>query len=286
MVSHATCLSHRRFVLSLPCFSRHVLFVSSCYPVCLVHTLWIKLDRVCVLLSLCHRFQPSFLQVFSTLVGMGSTTLATRTMWSAAAFLKHVSVEIRSSRSHFRPLFGWTYITDFFTSTERDRLIGIPRIPKADYQELFVPEIAARKSSRRSSHQCSARCRQSMFSHSCQQTLLCSIANPAQSPPYSTFHLTARAPSRNSCHAHFCTLFVVSGSNVKSSTFCCPCTVTCARWQRPKLHFEILSTAYSVSTVALHQLARCRAISIVDGSWSHFISALTSPSLSTLFSIP
>ena len=37
LVSHTTCRPHRKFVLSSPCFSRHVLFLISCYQVCLYH---------------------------------------------------------------------------------------------------------------------------------------------------------------------------------------------------------------------------------------------------------
>ena len=41
---------------------------------------------------------------FFTLIGMGSKTLTTRTMQESAVSLKNVSVEMRPSRCHFRPL--------------------------------------------------------------------------------------------------------------------------------------------------------------------------------------
>ena len=97
---------------------------------------------------------------FSTLIGIGSATLTTRTMWSSAVCLKNVSAEICSSRSHFRPFFCWTCNNELFTGTAKDRSVSIPRITNAGSQERSVPGIAARKSSHHSPHQCSAWCQQ------------------------------------------------------------------------------------------------------------------------------
>ena len=43
--------------------------------------------------------------------------------------------------------------------------------------------------------------------------------------------------------------------------------------------------ALSVSAVVLHRLASTRAMAMVDGSWSFYISSLSKPSLSVQFSI-
>ena len=78
----------------------------------------------------------------STLIGMVSTTLSTKTMQSSAVSLKNASVEMRSSGSRFRPIFWFTCVDDFVTGTVKGRFVGIPRITDASHQEFFVPGIA------------------------------------------------------------------------------------------------------------------------------------------------
>ena len=51
----------------------------------------------------------------STLIGMVSTTLSTKTMQSSAVSLKNASVEMLSSGSRFRPIFWFTCVDDFVT---------------------------------------------------------------------------------------------------------------------------------------------------------------------------
>ena len=122
-------------------FAQHFLFLISHYQVCLSHLLWIRQDRVCVFLRLClmlHRHSSSFLLFFFYTRRNGVHKPLQPT-------LENVSVEIRSSRPHFRLSFCWTCIHELFTSTGKDRTVGIRRI--ANTQEFHVPGIDARKSS-------------------------------------------------------------------------------------------------------------------------------------------
>ena len=126
MVSHTTCRSHLWFVPAGPCFALHFMFVISCCQVCLCHPLRSRQARVCVCVLLCLSSTASSASIIiPSILFPHSPEWIPRPSQPGQrrvlpCFSRRRLVEIRSSRSHFRPLFCCTHI-HFFTGTARDR---------------------------------------------------------------------------------------------------------------------------------------------------------------------
>ena len=128
-----------------------------------------------------------------------------------------------------------------FTSTAEYRIVGIPRITKADVQYFCVPRVDARKSSHLSHHQCSTWSRHNLcFLVLASKHFIFSIATPALSRSSGTLDLEK---IDDSCiityHPTSVSYVLISCTrSVRSS-----CTVKLASSQRSKLPFESLGIA-------------------------------------------
>ena len=163
MVSHTTCRSHRRFLLKSPRVStfsvRHFLLSGLCFS----HSSDSSSScvRYAVLMSNASSASiiiPSIL--FSTLIGMGSKTLTTRTMQEFC----RVSQECFLVRCVRRdPTFVHSPVeratANFSPALRRIELSGFYGSPTQNNQDLLIPRIAATKSSRHSP-QCATWCQQ------------------------------------------------------------------------------------------------------------------------------